>query len=352
MARLDSLFCELPAKEASDLHMVVGLPIKLRIHGNLEVYREAPLKAGECAELLEELVTPEQWVRFLESRELDFAYGVDNKVRLRGNYFQHQGGMGAVFRVIPSRIQTCEELGLPPAVTQMADVGRGLVLVTGPTGSGKSTTLAALVDAINRTRSEHIVTIEEPIEFLHEDLQSVIVQREVGTHTGSFADALRSAVRQDPNVILVGELRDRETMSLALSAAEMGFLVFGTLHTSSAAKTIDRIVDLFPPLQQPGVRLTVAAVLRGVVAQLLVRSADGRGRLALQEILVGSTAVSNILREGATAKLYSLIQAGAGQGMQTMDQALMAAVRTGQIQPEEAWKKARDKTRFEKLMEG
>lgn len=350
MPKLDRLFRELTTRGASDLHLAVGLPIKLRIHGHLEVIRSTPLKATDAESLMKELVDAEQWQSFQQNRDLDFAYGIPGVVRLRANYFHHQGGLGAVFRVVPHEVLTCEQLKLPPSVVKMVDFNHGLVLVTGPTGSGKSTTLAALIDAINQRQSKHIITIEEPIEFLHNDKKSIVIQREVGSHTASFSRALRAAVRQDPDVILVGELRDRETMQQALEAAEMGFLVFGTLHTNSAAKTIDRVVDMFPVGRQPGTRLSLASTLRGVVAQLLLRTASGQGRVAVHEVLHTSNAAANIIREGATAKLYSLIQSGRGQGMQTMDQGLMEAIRTKQITADEAWRKAEDKASFEKLM--
>jgi len=348
--KLDRLFRELTTRGASDLHLAVGLPIKLRIHGHLEVVRTTPLKAEDAESLMRELVTQEQWASFNQTHDLDFAYGIPGVVRLRANYFRHQGGLGAIFRVVPNDVMTCEQLGLPPSVVKMVECRQGLILVTGPTGSGKSTTLAALIDAINQRQYKHIITIEEPIEFLHSDHRSVVVQREIGTHAESFPTALRAAVRQDPDVILVGELRDTETMALALTAAEMGFLVLGTLHTGSAAKAIDRIVDLFPAGLQAGVRSRVSLCLRGVVAQILVRTADGMGRIALHEVLVGSPAVANIIREASSAKLYSVIQAGAGKGMQTMDQSLMAAVKAVKITPDEAWRRARDKTLFERLL--
>ncbi|HCP44419.1 MAG TPA: type IV pili twitching motility protein PilT, partial [Deltaproteobacteria bacterium] len=318
MPKLDRLFKELTNRGASDLHLAVGLPIKLRIHGHLEVIRASPLQAQDAESLMRELVSAEQWDRFCKTHDLDFAYGIPGVVRLRANYFRHQGGVGAIFRVVPHEVLTCEQLNLPESVVKMVDFHHGLVLVTGPTGSGKSTTLAALIDAINQHQRKHIITIEEPIEFLHKDKKSMVIQREVGAHTGSFSRALRAAVRQDPDVILVGELRDRETMQQALEAAEMGFLVFGTLHTNSAAKTVDRVVDMFPVGRQPGTRLSLASSLRGVVAQLLLRTADGQGRVAVHEVLHTSTAAANIIREGTTAKLYSLIQSGRGQGMQTM----------------------------------
>ena len=351
MAELDTLFRELVERKASDLHLAVGLPIKMRIDGELRVVREKKLTEDDAERLLRELVTESRWENFLEDRDLDFSYGLSDVVRLRVNYFFHHRGVGAIFRVIPTRILTCEELGIPEAVVELAQLPRGLVLVTGPTGSGKSTTLAALVDKINTSRQKHIITIEEPIEFIHEDKNSVIVQREVGVDTASFARALRGAVREDPDVILVGELRDLETVSLTLEAAEMGFLVFGTLHTNSASKTMDRIVDLFSPERQAGIRITLAASLRGVVSQQLLRRANGKGRVAVHEIFLASQAVANVIREGRSEKLFSIIQAGRGAGMQTMDQALQAAVDTGMVEGKDGWRKAHQKALFERYVD-
>ncbi len=347
MAQLDRLFQELVKRQASDLHLVSGLPIKMRIDGDLEIIRDRALGEEEATLLLRELVAPQRWEEFEKRRELDFAYGIPGVVRLRGNYFRHLHGTGAVFRVIPETITPAEELGLPRAVHDFAHKERGLILVTGPTGSGKSTTLAALIDSINRTYPRHIVTIEEPVEFVHPDKRSVVLQREVGTHTASFAQALKSAVRQDPDVILVGELRDRDTMSQALEAAEMGFLVFGTLHTNSAAKTVDRVIDLFPAEHHSGVRQALASCLVGVVSQLLLRAAEGKGRVAVHEVLLANGAVANTIREGNTAKLYSQIQSGRGQGMQTMDWALADAVKKGLVDREDAWRRVQDKSRFD-----
>ena len=351
MAELDSLFQELVERKASDLHLAVGLPIKMRIDGELRIVRERKLTEDDAERLMREIVSEARWESFLEDRDLDFSCGLSDVVRLRVNYFFHHRGVGAIFRVIPTRILTCEELGVPKAIVNLARLPRGLVLVTGPTGSGKSTTLAALIDTINANAHKHIITIEEPIEYVHEDQSSVIVQREVGVDTASFARALRGAVREDPDVILVGELRDLETVSLTLEAAEMGFLVFGTLHTNSAAKTMDRIVDLFSPERQAGIRITLAASLRGVVSQQLLRRAGGKGRVAVHEILLASQAVANVIREGRSEKLFSIIQAGRGAGMQTMDQALQAAVDAGMIEGKEAWRKAHQKALFERYID-
>jgi len=344
VAELDKLFAMMTERKASDLHLAVGVPIKMRIHGQLEVIVPEPLGEIEAEEMLRELVTLDQWERFRRTRDLDFAHEVPGLVRLRGNYFHHYGGIGAVFRIIPTRILSCSDLGVPRAIVDLACTPRGMVLVTGPTGSGKSTTLAAMVDYINSNMRRHIITIEEPIEFLHEDKLSVIVQREVGVNARTFEEALRGALREDPDVILVGEMRDRETVSLALTASEMGFLVLGTLHTNGAAKTIDRVVDIFPAPQQPAARLALSASLKGVISQQLLRRWNGEGRVAAYEILIGSMALSTMIREGDSSQITSLIQAGKSRGMQTMDQALAELVKNGVVSIDEAARKAHDKS--------
>ncbi len=347
MPLLDALFEEMVERKASDLHLAVGLPIKMRIHGHLEPVRTEDLTAVDAVEMLQELVNPEQWGRYLEEHDLDFAYQVPGVVRLRANYFVHQGGLGAIFRVIPTRILSCEDLNVPDVVVGLAEVRSGMVLVTGPTGSGKSTTLAAMVDHINTNFARHIITIEEPVEFVHEDKKSVILQREVGMNASSFAGALQAATREDPDVILVGEMRDRETVALALRAAEMGFMILGTLHTNSAAKTLDRIIDIFPAAEQVAAQISLAASLRGVVSQQLLRRVSGKGRVAAFEVLVGSLAVSNAVREGDTAKIYSIIQSGRGLGMETMDDSLRTLVNAGAVELDEARRKAHDKGKFD-----
>ena len=347
MPKLDALFREMVQRNASDLHLAVGLPVKMRIHGHLEPVRSEDLTATDAADLLQELVTPEQWGRFMAEHDLDFAYQVPEVVRLRANFFVHQGGLGAIFRVIPTKILSCDDLNLPEVVVSLAELRSGMVLVTGPTGSGKSTTLAAMIDHINGKSPRHIITIEEPVEFIHADKQSVVLQREVGMNSSSFAGALRAAVREDPDVIMVGEMRDRETVSLALRAAEMGFMILGTLHTNSAAKTLDRIIDIFPAAEQDSARISLAASLRGVVSQQLLRRVSGKGRVAAFEILVGSLAVSNAVREGDTAKIYSIIQSGRGLGMETMDDALRGLVNCGAVELSEARRMAHDKSKFD-----
>jgi len=299
--------------------------------------------------LLREIVSADQWADYESSGDLDFAYGLPGVARFRANYLVQQNGAGAVFRIIPEQILTVEQLALPPAITKLADLSKGLVLVTGPTGSGKSTTLAAIVDHINKSYSKHIVTIEDPVEFVHQNQQSVLSHREVGTHTQGFGPALRSAIRQDADVVLVGEMRDRETIALAITAAEMGMLVFGTLHTNSAAKTIDRIIDAFPAKEQNQVRISLSESLAAVVSQLLVPTADGKGRCAVHEILLRTSGLPNIIREGKITMLNSLIEGGKSQGMQTMDDTLFALVKAGRIRGSDAFMKATNKGRFESL---
>ena len=331
----------------SDLHVVAGLQPRIRLHGALEeVPGSALLDDAELRAALRELVTEEQWTSFAERGDLDYAYGF-GKERFRANYFEQAQGAAAVFRRIPERIATLEELTLPPAIERLAHVHNGLVLVTGPTGSGKSTTLASIVDRINTCYEKHVVTIEDPIEFVHHERCCVFSQREVGHDTASFADALRSAMRQDADVILVGELRDLETISLALTAAEMGALVLATLHTSSAAKTIDRIVDVFPGAEQPRIRLALGDALAAVVSQLLLPTADGKGRCAATEILFRCQGLANAIREGATPMIRNLIQSGHRAGMRSMDDSLLELLRDGRIGFDEAYRKATEKHRFE-----
>jgi len=286
----------------------------------------------------------------LKCGDLDFAYQMDENSRFRANYFKQVHGYGAVFRIIPTKILTLEQLKVPPIIKEFAALRSGIVLVTGPTGSGKSTTLAALIDYINVNYSRHIVTIEEPIEFVHKNKKSVITQREVHTDTPSFKSGLKAALREDADVVLVGEMRDLETIALALTAAETGMLVFGTLHTNNARKTIDRIIDVFPSNQQPQIRTMLGASLRGVVAQLLMKKSDGKGRVAVNEILIANLAVGSIIREGKTEKLFDVLASGQSEGMQLMDEAIMRYVKDGSVNPLEAYMKAIDKSRFEPLL--
>ncbi len=336
---------------SSDLHLVSGIAPRVRLNGALvPLAGGVELTAEALATLLCEGVSTAQWQEFLASGDLDFALAVPGVARFRGNYLRQERGPSAVFRTIPEKIASLEELGLPAVLGRLADLRSGLVLVTGPTGSGKSTTLAAIIDRINRSLARHIVTIEEPVEFVHQNQRSVFSQREVGTDTVSFAAALRSAIRQDADVILVGEMRDLETISLALKAAEMGMLVFGTLHTNSAAKTIDRLIDVFPADEQPQARLSLADSLAAIVAQLLLPKASG-GRVAAHEILLKTPALPNLIREGSISMLVNLMQSGRSEGMQLLDDALFGLVEKKIVTPRDAYMKAQDKNRFEALIE-
>ena len=346
MALIDRLFEEMLAKGGSDLHLAEGQPPKIRRHGRLAALDHPVLTAETMRGYLQEICLPDRWQRFLDTGDLDFAYALGAAARFRSNYFNQSHGMAAVFRTIPATIMTLDELNLPPVLKTMSLLRSGLVLVTGPTGSGKSTTLAAIIDLINQTSSRHILTIEEPIEFVHATRRSIICQREVGTDVNSFADGLRTAGRQDCDVVLVGEMRDYETISLAVSAATMGSLVFGTLHTNSAVKTVDRIIDVFPAGQQPQIRSMLADSLKGVCAQILLRTADGSGRIACNEILLSSSALANSIREGKTTNIRNIIQGGKGQGMQLMDDVIQKYLSEGKITAEEAYMKATEKSRF------
>ncbi|MGI9953183.1 type IV pilus twitching motility protein PilT [Moorellaceae bacterium AZ2] len=307
---------------ASDVHLTVGLPPVFRRHGRLEV-QEAwpPLTAAVMETLVQQILGP-RWEEFIQRKELDLAYSIPGLGRFRVNVFYQRGSMGAAIRLVGSVIRTLDELGLPPVVGDLADQPHGLILVTGPTGSGKSTTLAAMIDRINERRACHIITLEDPIEYLHHHKRSIVNQREIGIDSPSFASALRAALRQDPDVILVGEMRDLETIATAITAAETGHLVLATLHTGSAVQSIDRIIDVFPPHQQPQVRIQLADVLVGVVTQQLLPRADGRGRVAAVEILIATPAVRNLIREGKTHQIVSLMQTGGRFGMQTMEMAV------------------------------
>ena len=348
MAKLHDYFRQLTTEGGSDLHFAAGLEPRMRKNGRLEPMagREV-LEATALSSLLEEIATEEQWREFDSTGDTDFAIGVEGVARFRANYFRQERGPGAVFRIIPEEIPALDDLGAPEAVARLADLHRGLVLVTGPTGSGKSTTLAAIIDRINRTHTKHIVTIEDPVEFVHTGRESIISHREVGQHTASFRDGLRAAIRQDADVILVGELRDLETISLAITAAEMGSLVFGTLHTNSAGKTVDRLIDVFPAEEQAQVRISLSDSLAAVVAQLLLPTADGQGRVAVHEILLRAKGLGNIVREGNTPMIQSVIQGGKAMGMQAMDDALLARVKDGSITADDALRKASDRTKLE-----
>jgi len=353
MARLDSLLERLKRDGGSDLHLSAGLAPRMRRRGHVEPIEDAArLDDDALRALLRELVGEAQWCEYEAQCDLDFAYALPGVARFRANYLVQHNGAAAVFRIVPEKVLSLEELGLPPAIESLTGLEKGLVLVTGPTGSGKSTTLAAVIDRINRRCAKHVVTIEDPIEFVHENQQAVFSHREVGAHTRSFGAALKAALRQDADVVLVGEMRDRETIGLAITAAEMGLLVFGTLHTNGAAKTIDRIIDAFPAKEQEQVRLSLSESLAGVVSQLLLPTADGKGRCAVHEILLRTQGLPNVIREGNTPMLSSIIQSGRGVGMQAMDDALFALAKSGRVRPEDAQAKAQDKARFAPLLGG
>ena len=350
MAEIDQLLSVIVEQGGSDLHLGEGQPPKMRKHGDVMPIRDELVEREEAARILSEICGPQNWEIFEDRGDLDFAYEMDERSRFRCNFLKQANGYGAVFRLIPTKIASLEQLGIPAIVKEFGHLRGGLVLVTGPTGSGKSTTLAALIDYINENFPRHIVTIEEPIEFVHANKRSIITQREVPVDSASFPVALKAALREDADIVLVGEMRDLETISLALTAAETGLLVFGTLHTNNARKTIDRMVDVFPANKQAQARAMLANSLRGVLAQLLLKKSDGSGRLAVNEILIASSAVSAIIREGATQKLQDVIVAGKGQGMQFMDDAIFALLKSGAVSPHEAFMKAIDKSRFKEFL--
>jgi twitching motility protein PilT len=350
--RIHELLKKTLEKGGSDLHLAAGMEPRMRVHGALDPVGGWPeLVADELASLLREVVSREQWQQFLDSGDLDFALQVEGVARFRANFLRQERGSSAVFRTIPEKIAALEDLGLPSVLGKLADLRAGLVLVTGPTGSGKSTTLAAIIDRINRTSARHIVTIEEPVEFVHTSVKSTFSQREVGSDTDSFASALRGAIRQNADVVLVGEMRDLETISLALRAAEMGLLVFGTLHTNSASKTIDRLIDVFPADEQAQTRVSLAESLVAIVAQLLVPKADGSGRMAVNEILLKTSGLPNLIREGNLPMLVTLMQSGKKDGMQLLDDVLFDLVQMEVVTAKEAHLKAQDKARFEPLLQ-
>jgi twitching motility protein PilT len=347
MAKIDTLFKMMQQQGASDLHISTGAPPILRLHGEMVRVKSPDLTNEQAQALLFEILDDEQIRQFEETRDLDFAYAIPGVARFRGNILDTHRGIAGVFRLIPSEILTAEQLNLPEGVLKMTRFNKGLVLVTGPTGSGKSTTLAAMIDLINRTRKEHILTLEDPLEFVHENKLSLLNQRQIGTHSDSFASALKAALREDPDIILVGEMRDLETIQLAMSAAETGHLVFGTLHTNSAPKTVDRIIDVFPKDAQEQVRAMLSESLKGVVCQQLLRTADGKGRVAALEIMLGNAAIGNLIREGKTFQIPSIIQTAKGEGMQLMDAHLMELLNNQKITAEEAHRCAVDKRIFE-----
>src|SRR5215831_6081747 len=349
--RIDRFLSVLPKRGGSDLHLAVGSPPVLRIDGELERIRYRSLTEGDFYNLVGPIAPPRIWTAFQETGDVDFAYQMESQARFRVNLFRQERGSGAVFRLIPSRVPTSEELGLPASVAALYEAKRGLVLVTGPTGSGKSTTLAAILDRVNKRLAHHVVTIEDPIEFVHTNDKSVFTQREIGPDVPSFAEGVKAAIREDPDCLLVGEMRDLETMRMALTAAETGLLVFATVHTNSAAKAVDRIIDAFPAQEQEQVRIVLSEVLRGVVAQQLLKKKGG-GRVPAFEILLGSTALSNSIREGKTSLINNQIATGKSKGMISMDQSLTELVRGDVVEPDEAFDRALDKETFKTMIAG
>jgi len=348
---IDDFFDIIVETKASDLHLQEGQPPKMRLHGDIQKIRDHVLTHAEMEQMLSEVVGPKRWEKFVKTGDADCAYELSAEARFRCNLHKQLHGLGGIFRLIPNKIATLEQLKVPQVIKRFANIKGGLVLVTGPTGSGKSTTLAALIDYINSSYARHIITIEEPIEFVHQNKLSILTQREVGEDTLSFSDGLRNAMREDADVVLVGEMRDLETIALALTAAETGMLVFGTLHTNNARKTVDRMIDVFPSSQQPQVRTMLSASLRGIVAQLLMKKVGG-GRVAVNEILIANNAVSSIIREGAVEKLTDVLISGKSEGMQFMDDAINSLLQQGIISAEEAYMKAIDKARFTSGLQG
>jgi twitching motility protein PilT len=346
MAQIDQFLKVLVEKKGSDLHLTTGSPPVMRVHGHLQRFKFRELSAKDMETLVYEIMEEEWRMRFLDKMDYDFAYEIEGLARFRVNIFWQKKGLGAVFRTIPSEILTADDLKLPDVVRKLCMLTKGLVLVTGPTGSGKSTTLAAMIDLINETRPEHVLTIEDPIEFVHDNKKALVNQREILTNTKSFANALRAALREDPDVILVGEMRDRETIELGITAAETGHLVFGTLHTNSAPKTVDRIIDVFPADQQDQIRAMLAESLKGVISQVLLRRKDGGSRMAAWEIMVGTGAVRNLIRENKIHQIPSMIQTGKKDGMQLLDQHILEYLMAKEITPEEAYMKCHNKQAF------
>ncbi|MBW2061162.1 MAG: type IV pilus twitching motility protein PilT [Deltaproteobacteria bacterium] len=350
MAQIDAFFKLMNDQGASDLHLTTGSKPILRINGEMERINYKTLENDDLKKLLYE-ITPEEKIKvFEESGDVDFAYEIPGLSRYRANYFNQKWGIGAVFREIPSQILTTDQLGLPPVIKKLSSLPKGLVLVTGPTGSGKSTTLAAIVDECNSIRRDHIITIEDPLEFVHQSKNCLVNHREVGTHTRSFAAALRGALREDPDIIMVGEMRDLETTALAIEAANTGHLVFGTLHTTSAAKTVDRMIEQFPADQQAQIRSSLADGLRAVVAQTLFKRIDKKGRVAALEIMLATPAVRNLIRESKTFQIPSVIQTGKKFGMQSLDDAILDHLNAGRIDANDGYNKCLDKAKFRQYL--
>jgi twitching motility protein PilT len=350
MPRLDA-FLQLGKEQGcSDIHLAVGLPPMLRMHGELMPVKYRTLGPEELQALLDEILNDRQRADFAAGKDLDFSYAGEGVGRFRVNLFRKLAGIGASFRVIPSQVPDLDALGLPPVIKQLMRHDNGMILVTGASGTGKSTTLAAMIDHLNSTRPLNIITLEDPIEFVHKSKMSLVIQREVGTHVGSFAEGVRAALREDPDIILVGEMRDTETITLAMVAAETGHLVFGTLHTTSATKTLDRILDALPVEQRGQGTVFLAQRLRGVVSQSLVRTSDGRGRKAVVEVLVMTPAIANLVASAKVFQIPSMMQTGRDLGMQLMDQALLEAVQKKEIDPDDAYRCATDKRLFQRFV--
>ncbi len=346
MAKIDAFFKLMNEQGASDLHLVAGQPPALRIRGEMERVKYKVLDSDELKAMLYEIASEHKVKEFEETGDIDFGYEILGIARYRSNFFMQKHGVAAVFRQIPEQIMTAEQLGLPEVISKLAALPRGLVLVTGPTGSGKSTTLSSIIDVANRTRKDHIITVEDPIEFVHQSKGCIVNHREVGLHTKSFSTALRGALREDPDIILVGEMRDLETISLAIEAASTGHLVFSTLHTSSAAKTVDRIVEVFPADQQNQIRSTLSDGLRAIIAQVLFKRIDIKGRSPALEILIATPAVRNLVREGKTHQIASMIQTGKKYGMRLLDDSIMDMLNKGWISADDAYAKSNDKGKF------
>lgn len=350
MARIDAFFKLMNDQGASDLHLMSGLQPALRVRGEIERIKYKVLDNNDLRSMIYEIAAEDKIKRFEETGDVDLGYEIPGLARYRCNFFMQRNGVAAVFRQIPNNIMSCEQLGLPSVIAKLASLPRGLVIVTGPTGSGKSTTLAAVIDEANRLRKDHIITIEDPIEFVHESRGCIVNQRELGVHTKSFTAALRGALREDPDIILVGEMRDLETMSLAIEAANTGHLVFTTLHTSSAMSTVDRMVEVFPAAQQAQIRSNLSDSIRAVISQVLFKRIDRKGRCPALEILIATPAVRNLIREGKTHQLSSSMQVGKKYGMQLLDEAIMSLYNKGWISAEDAYMKANDKQRFRPLL--
>ena len=349
MSKVDAYLQESLKSRASDLHFISGAPVRARIHGELQVIKDERLTIDHVTECMDEIMDATAKRTFEENESADFAYDIPDVSRFRVNVFQHLNGIGAIFRAIPSEAMTLEQLNMPPVIHDLCKHTQGMILVTGKTGSGKSTTLAAMVDSMNKNLKGHILTIEDPIEFVHKSKGCLMSQREIGEHADSFAAALHSALREDPDVILVGEMRDLETISIAVTAAEMGILVMGTLHTNGAAQTVDRIINSFPSDKQAHIRTMISTSLRGVVSQQLLPTKQQAGRVAALEVLINTSAVANLIRQGKLDQLETAMQSGGAMGMQTMDSALMTLVEGAVVSGKEAYLQANHKSKFERM---